>query len=104
MNGEEFKLGSSIYKEWKVWRRQEGHSGKGVFGLGHHEPDQRCGKRENFQGQEGGRSGQSFFWHNLVVEDKIQKVRWVPITQGLEFQPEECLLNSTGSGVLQIFK
>lgn len=38
---------------------------------------------------------------NSAAEDKIQKGRWVPITitQGLEFQHEECLLNSIGSGV-----
>lgn len=29
MNAAESKLSSWTYKAWKVWKRQEGHSGKG---------------------------------------------------------------------------
>lgn len=47
---------------------------------------------------------QASYYINLAEEDKIQRLGWVLITQGLEFQHEECLLNSTGNGVLQTFK
>lgn len=54
--------------------------------------------------QTGLTKAEALYCINLAAKDKIQKVRWVSITQDFEFQHEECLLNSVGSGVWQIFK
>lgn len=82
-------------QKWKSLKEaKKGIEERGKLAWKVHEPAQRGRKRYKvLKGKKEASlaEAQASYCINLA-EDKIQRVRWVLITQGLEFQHEECPL------------